>query len=323
MIPLDEEPAILGAASSRAAEGSARRRRKRRVADVEPKAKREPVPLGKYSDIVYVWEPHRPELPPLRPYLDSLWARRHLMKAMSDADLRSRESRTFLGRIWWLIDPLIQAAIFYMVFSMIRGGPHSTDILPRLVTSIFLFNLAGVALGEGGSSIRQNRGLLLNSDFPRAMLPLTVIYKGLARFWPSIPVAVIVCIAFSAPIGPSVVLLPVLFAFQIVMMVGIALLCSAATVLIPDSQNIINYISRILFFATPIIWSIATVDDKLKTVLAFQPFFALFASYQTIIETGAWPSLKMLAPIPLWTAFMFFLGAWVFLRREREFAVRM
>jgi hypothetical protein len=112
MIPLDDEPAALGAPSSRAVGDSARRRRRKRVADVEPKSKREAVPLGKYSDIVYVWEPHRPELPPLRPYLDSLWARRHLMKAMSDADLRSRESRTFLGRIWWLIDPLIQAAIF-------------------------------------------------------------------------------------------------------------------------------------------------------------------------------------------------------------------
>jgi teichoic acid transport system permease protein len=323
MMPLDDEPAVLGAPSSRAVEDSSRRRRRRRVAEAEPRVKREAVPLGKYSDIVYVWEPHRPELPPLRPYLDSLWARRHLMKAMSDADLRSRESRTFLGRIWWLIDPLIQAAIFYMVFSMIRGGPHSTDILPRLVTSIFLFNLAGVALGEGGASIRQNRGLLLNSDFPRAMLPLTVIYKGLARFWPSIPVAVFVCIAFDAPIGPSVVLLPVLFAFQIVMMVGIALLCSASTVLIPDSQNIINYISRILFFATPIIWTITSVGDNLKTVLAFQPFFALFASYQTIIETGSWPSLKMLAPIPVWTVFMFVVGSWVFLRREREFAVRL
>ena len=107
------------------------------------------------------------------------------------------------------------------------------------------------------------------------------------------------------------------------MMLGIAMLCAASTVFIPDSQNIINYVSRILFFATPIIWSMTTVDDSLKTILAFQPFFALFASYQTIIETGAWPSLKMLAPIPVWTAFMFVVGAWVFLRREREFAVRL
>lgn len=323
MIPLDDEPALLGAPSTRAAEPAKRRRRRKVDEGAQTRVKRESVPLGTYSNIVYVWQPHTPELPPLRPYLDSLWSRRHLMKAMSDADLRSRESRTFLGRIWWLIDPLVQAAIFYMVFSLIRGGPHSTDILPRLVTSIFLFNLAGVALGEGGASIRSNRALLYNSDFPRAMLPLTVIYKGLARFWPSIPVAVLVCIAFGAPIGPSIVLLPVLFVFQIVMMVGIALLCSAATVLVPDSQNLINYISRILFFATPIIWSVQDVSDNLKTVLAFQPFFALFASYQTIIESGAWPSLKMLAPIPVWTAAMFLLGSWVFLRREREFAVRL
>lgn len=322
MIPLDDEPAVLGAASTRSASPAPRRRRRRRSTEGDqPKAKRLTVPLGEYSDVVYVWEPHTPSMPPLRPYLDSLWKRRHLMKAMSHADLRSRESRTFLGRIWWLLDPLIQAAIYYMVFALVRGD-HSADIVPRLVIAIFLFNLAGVSMGEASNAIRSNRQLLFNSDFPRAMLPLTSLYKGLARFWPCIPVGVVAVVALDAPVTSAYLLFPVLFLFQLLMMVGMALLTSAATVFIPDAHNVISYLTRIFFFTTPIIWSMATISDRLKAVFVFQPWFSLFASYQTIVE-GAWPSWRMLAPIVPWTFGLFLLGSWLFLRHEREFAVRL
>lgn len=324
MIPLDDEPAILGAATTRAAEPTRRRRRRRAAGpdQEEKKAARPAIPLGEYSDIVYVWEPHTPQLPPLKPYLKALWARRHLMKAMAHADLRARESRTFLGRLWWLIDPLIQAAIFYMVFGFVRGGGHQTDILPRLVTAIFLFNLATVSMGDAGGSIRGSRHLLFNSDFPRAMLPLTTIYKGLQRFIPAIPVIFLVVVALDSPITWAMLLIPVLFVFQLIMMVGLSLFCAAATVLIPDAQNVIGYVTRVFFFTTPIIWAIESVPERIRPFLHLQPFYSLFASYQTII-LGDVPSWRMLAPIPVWSFGMLLLGVWVFLRREREFAVRL
>ena len=62
-------------------------------------------------------------------------------------------------------------------------------------------------------------------------------------------------------------------------------------------------------------------ENTLERVLDRIPV-SLFASYQTIVE-GDWPTWGMLAPIVPWTVGLFVVGCWLFLRHEREFAVRL
>ena len=54
-----------------------------------------------------------------------------------------------------------------------------------LIAGFFLFSLSMAALGEGGQSIKRAKGLMLNSTFPRALLPVTSVYKSLRKFVPS------------------------------------------------------------------------------------------------------------------------------------------
>ncbi len=332
---LDEAPSVLGAAPTLPAERKRRkrraeRRRRRRVAErskqVETAPPTSPARLagddGDWSGEVQVFEPKTSAMPALRPYARSLWDRRQFMVEMAKADLRGRRSSTVFGSVWGILDPLFQAGIYYLLFTIIREGARPVDFLHVLIGGIFLFQLALIALNEAGQSIKGGKGLLLNSSFPRAMLPLTTLCKGVLKFLPTVGVYAMFHLLLGAPIGRGLLLLPVLFVLQLVLMAGIALTVSTAVVFFPDAGNAIQYVGRILFFTTPVIYPLDVIPPGIRAVLSWQPLFALFASYQEILDGGV-PDVSLMLQVLAWAIGFLFVGCQLFLRHEREFALRV
>ena len=276
-----------------------------------------------YSNVEYVFEPHSTALPDIRDYLAALWERRAFMVELATADLRTTRTSTTLGSIWSVLDPLFQGAIYYFLYTVIRGGgSKSAAFLPVLLGGFFLFSLSTAALGEGGQSIKRSRGLMLNSTFPRAMLPMTAVYKSVRKFIPMACVLVVLFPLVGGKIGPGLFALPILFAIQIVMNVGIALLVSAFVTMIPDATNVMTYVTRVLFFATPVMYPVSLLPAKAKLIIGWQPLFALFSCYQAVFS-GTMPSLALIIQAAGWAAVLLVLGGNLFLRHEREFALHL
>src|SRR6476659_1319312 len=168
------------------------------------------------------------------------------------------------------------------------------------------------AMSEGGASIRRAKGLMLNSSFPRAMLPLTTIYKSLRDFVPSACVLLVMFPIVGGQFGPGFFLLPIVFAMQIVMDVGISLVVATYVTLVPDGQNVMSFVARILFFVTPVIYPIALLPPGVKPFIAWQPLFPLFACYQAIFS-GNTPNALILLETLVWAIALVVIGGRVFM----------
>jgi teichoic acid transport system permease protein len=261
-------------------------------------------------------------MPPLRPYLQALWDRRAFIAALVQSELRMARSRTALGNLWSIINPLFQAAIYYFLYTILRSSPSSAAFLPILIANFFFFGLSTEALSQGGQSIRRSKGLMLNSTFPRALLPITAVFKSIREFALAAAVLAVLFPFVGGQFGPGLFVLPLLFALQIVMNIGIAMLASAYITLVPDGSNVVTYINRILFFITPVIYPVALLPAGAKALIQWQPLFPLFAAYQAVFA-GKTPSPLLVFETFLWATALLVLGARVFLRREREFAIHL
>jgi teichoic acid transport system permease protein len=278
-----------------------------------------------YSNVEYVFEPHSSTLPNLREYLSALWDRRTFMVELARADLRSTRASTSLGSVWSVLDPLFQGGIYFFLYTVIRGGGSGSKnqtFLPVLIAGFFLFSLSISALGEAGQSIKRSKGLMLNSTFPRAMLPVTAVYKSLLKFVPMVGVLAVLFPLVGGKLGPGLFVLPILFAIQIVMNVGISLLAATFVTLVPDGTNIMNYVNRVLFFATPVVYPASLLPRQAKLLVGWQPLFPLFSSYQAIFS-GGMPSIGMIFQSAVWAVVLLIVGGNLFLRHEREFALHL
>jgi teichoic acid transport system permease protein len=275
-----------------------------------------------YSDAEYVFEPHSYTLPDVREYLKSLWERRQFMHELASADLRTERSGKVLGNLWSVLNPLFQAGIYYFLYTVLRSGGSRNGFLPILIANFFFFGLSMSALGEGGASLKRAKGLMLNSAFPRALLPVTAVYKSLRSFVSAACVLVVLFPLVGGTLGTGLFVLPLMFAIQVVMNVGIALAASTYVVLVPDGNNVVQWVTRVLFFVTPIIYPVALLPSAAKAILQFQPLYPVFAAYQAIFA-GDVPSPGLVAMSALWAGALLVVGGRAFLRHEREFALHL
>lgn len=279
--------------------------------------------LRPYSDVEFHFTANTSAMPDVRRYLKDCWDRRHFVVAMAKADLRGPRSRTGLGEIWAVADPLFQAAIYWFLISTIRSsGGDDTARITILVSGIFMWTLTATILGSGGRSIIRNKSLVLNTQFPRLLLPATEVYKGLLDLGPSLAVYLVIHLLLGAPIGPGIAMLPLLIVIQVVLSTGIALIFATLVVFVSDMSNALDYVMRVLFFTTPILYPVASLPGAAAAILRINPFFALFACYQAVV-TGGVPSPGDLAQAIFWAGLMMWIGFRTFISRERGFALRL
>jgi len=276
-----------------------------------------------YSDVVHVFEPHTFTLPRLSDYVRDLVARRTFITELASAEIRGSQSSTFLGELWSLADPVFQAAIYYFLFVVIRGASgnsNSTTYITLIIGCTFFFNFTRISIQDGGRSILRHKGLVLNAIFPRALLTVSEVYKGLLATWPALALYAVFFVVMRAPISQGLLFIPLLMVFQACMNLGLALMFSTLTVLFKDMTNLMNYILRILTFSTPVIYPVASLQPNIKTLLIWNPLFPLFSAYQAII-TGSSPTGGQIFASLFWSIVLVAIGTWMFLRRERSFAL--
>jgi teichoic acid transport system permease protein len=286
----------------------------------------QPAAAAEPSGVEYVFEAYKKSLPPMGAYLRSVWARRRFMVEMARADLRSQYSSTLLGELWAVLDPLIQAGIYFFLFTVIRRGRGGSTSLTDAKTAaliigcVFLFTFTRNVLGEGGRSIVKSRGLMLNSTFPPLLIPIAAFYKAVLTFLPCTVVYALIHTALGQPVGIGLLYIPVLFVLQAALSLGLAFIAATLTVYVHDMLHVVNYLLRILLFMTPVIYPANLLSPGLQDILRWNPLYPFFDSYQTAL-TGGTPDLSALIWCTLWAALFLRLGARMFISRERSFAL--
>jgi teichoic acid transport system permease protein len=277
------------------------------------------------GEVEYVFEPHAVELPPLKPYLQELWDRRRFVKTLARAEIQGKRSSTVAGQFWAVLDPLFQAAIYFFLIQVLRGGQGgrgSSYQMTLLISGIFLFQFTRTSLNEGARSVIGGRGLLLNSAFPRALLPISAVYKGLLELVPAGGVYLVIHIAFGRPIGSGIAFLPLLLVLHTAINLGLALLFAALTVFMRDVTQLMQYLLRVLFFVTPVLYPVSFLPSGVRTGMAFNPLFPVFAAYQEVVGGGVPTNLQLVGAL-FWAVVFLIVGGGLFLSHERAFALHV
>lgn len=280
--------------------------------------------MREYSDVEYVFEPHDNSLPAARKYLAEIWDRRAFMVMNAQSTVSGRQSGTHLGSLWGILDPLLQALIYWFLFTAIRGGAMSGRFL-MVVSGVFLYTFTTSCLGQGGRAVLQAKGLVLNSSFPLATLPLSAIYAALLKLGPMVGIYALFHLLFGGAITTQLFVLPFLFLLQLAITVGATFIVATLVVYIRDMSNLLDYIIRILMFLTPILYrseDLSAIPGPVHIMLLANPLFTLFSSYQAALS-GETPEIAWILQSIGWAVVLPIIGYRAFTARERGFALRL
>ncbi|MFJ3924981.1 ABC transporter permease [Streptomyces sp. NPDC090022] len=195
--------------------------------------------------------------PPLPRYVRELWSRRHFVTAYATARMAATYSTAKLGQVWHLVTPLLNAAVYYVIFGVImRAGHQVPDYVPFLITGVFVWDFIGSSINAGTRAVHSNRGLVRALHFPRASLPLSTVVQLFQQLLVTMAALVLMLLAFGqTPALSWLLAVPTLF-LMAVFAAGCALVMARVGSKNPDVSQLMPFVLRTWMYASGVMWSI-------------------------------------------------------------------
>jgi teichoic acid transport system permease protein len=191
----------------------------------------------------------------LREYVHDLWRWRNFIITVPMNELRAQNQDTLLGQIWHLMNPLMLALIYYVIFGVIlgisRGGVENYSAF--LIVGVIIFNYTRTALRSGASIIVTNRKLVQTINFPRAVLPLSTMIEGVVSHVIAIAVMWVVLIATGVKPNRMWLLVVPLVLVHSLFNLGLVLFTSRFAFHFRDTQQFMPYALRIWFYVSGVL----------------------------------------------------------------------
>ena len=119
---------------------------------------------------------------------------------------------------------------------------------------------------------------------------------------------------------PYILLYPIIVLIQFVILLGISLIVSSVTVYFRDLQHFLGVILQLLFYATPIVYSVETIPEKFRWILQINPMTYIIEGFRDIFYNQTMPDMKMLGVIFLIGIVICIIGYLIFNKLQRKFA---
>ncbi|MGD9483241.1 ABC transporter permease [Streptomyces sp. TRM70308] len=197
--------------------------------------------------------------PPLLQYIRQLWQRRHFIGAFSRAKLQAQYSQAKLGQIWQVATPLLNAAVYFLIFGIIMearegvpGGDH--NYVPFLVIGVFIFTFSQQSVLSGVRAVAANQGLVRALHFPRASLPIAFVLQQLQQLLYSMAVMLVVLLAFGQRPGLSWLLVFPALALQFLFNGGLAMIFARLGAGTPDLAQLMPFVLRTWMYASGVMF---------------------------------------------------------------------
>jgi ABC-2 type transport system permease protein len=191
---------------------------------------------------------------------------RELLVLLVRRELRARYKDSSLGFVWSLVKPITQLLIYFVVIGQFLGAARA---IPEFAIYVFcgltMWALFNEVVSGGAGSVVANAGLVKKVYLPREVFPLSTVGAGLVNFAIQFGVLVAGTIVIgSIPWSRRLVYVPVAVLLMLVFGTALALLLSAVNVYLRDVQHLLEVVTVILFWASPIVYSFAYVTDFLE-----------------------------------------------------------
>lgn len=254
------------------------------------------------------------------------WSRHRLIGYLIRADLKKKGSDTVLGNLWWIIDPLLQMAVYVVLVTVIFA--RSTPAYPLFIFAAILpWKWFTSVINDSVVSVTSQEQLIKQVLFPKIILPVAAVLAGIANFaFGLIPLAGLLIIFYPDRISPTVLLIPIVAATQLVFTLAMAIFLAAVNVFFRDVGNVARHVLRLWFYLSPALYSadqLASLGQKepvVGAILQANPFTPIFESYRNVIYSGTMPLFGHLLTVVALSLVLLIVSVLFFKKVEPAFA---
>ncbi|HEV2293539.1 MAG TPA: ABC transporter permease [Tepidisphaeraceae bacterium] len=265
--------------------------------------------------------------------LKELWRARDLVWQFTLRDIQVRYKQTFFGYAWALVVPVLQVLIFSVFFGNILGVGEKVNqaagrALPYplfALTGQIVWNLFKTAIDGASHSLIANGNIVRKVYIPRLALPLSALGK------PAVDAAVVFVMMlglawwysadarYDVRLTSSVALAPLLLIGSALPALAVGLIAAAITVHYRDLQYVLPFFTSLLFYVTPVIYSVDLLPERFAWLIYLNPIAGFVQAHRAVVMDLPVDWMGLGLSLGLSVVLLVF-GLFFFSRAERRFA---
>lgn len=210
---------------------------------------------------------------------------RNLLIELVRAEFKITEHNSVLGSLWGFLGPLVMLAVMYFIFRT-RFGQGVRAYPLYLLLGIICVNFFVIATAHILKIFFINREIVLNSTLPRESIILSYLSIHYYKFIIELVLCCLLSVFYGLFTWRLILLLPLVVAYFLLIM-GISLFLSLCYCFARDIEHIWTIASRLLFFVTPIFYTLGKISPLARRVVYWgNPLTPFLISFQQVFMGG-------------------------------------
>lgn len=249
----------------------------------------------------------------------NLYEYRELLKSSIKKDVGGKYKNSVLGVLWSFLYPLLQIAVYAIVFPLImRSNMENYTVF--VCCGLIPWNFFSTAISRSSFTMIENGNILKKVYFPREILPISVVTSEAVNF--VISTIIILALVLGTGMGLTwyVIFYPVILLIQYILLIGISLFVSSITVYFRDLQHFIGIALQLLFYATPIVYATNIIPESYQWILRLNPMTFIIDGYRSIFYYQQQPDFISLGITLLVSLILCVVGYLLFSKLQKRFA---
>ncbi len=258
-----------------------------------------------------------------------LFNSRKLIWRLAVNDFKKRYAGSYMGVVWALVQPVVTVLMYYFVFDrifhsrsqMVAGGVEVPYVL-FLTTGLVPWFFFNEALMNGTTSLLEYNYLVKKVLFKISILPLIKVIAAL--FIHVFFACVMLVVAIMYGYTPTIYTLQIFYyaVCEFILVLSICYTTCAVVVFFRDLTQILAIVLQVGQWATPILWDINMLPDRLKWIIKLNPMTYIVNGYRNAVYGDEWFFEHFYSSTYFWivVAFIFCIGSLIFKRTKPHFA---
>jgi len=236
-----------------------------------------------------------------------------------EKDFKVRYRNMSLGLFWSLLNPLVMMGVMTFVFTFLFANPNAHDFPLTVLCGLVPFNFYSSALLTGTTSLIDNSNLVKRVPIPREIIPITTVLANCVHLLIQIALLLTLTLVWGKGVSTSWFWLPVVWAFEIVFVCGLALIGSSVNVYVRDTRYVVESGNTILFWLVPIFYSFNSIPARFREIYQLNPIAALVMALRNILLDHHAPAFSLVWRLAAVSCGTLLVGMLIFNRLKRRF----
>ena len=252
----------------------------------------------------------------------NLYKYRELLKTNVQKEIRGKYKNSFLGVLWSFLNPLLQIAVYALVFPLILRNTQENYVI-FLCCGLIPWTFFATTISRSAFTMVENGNIIKKVYFPREILPISVVTIEPVNFLISTIIIIGFVIFGGLGISKYIIFYPIVLIAQYLLLIAISLIVSSISIYIRDLQHLIGVALQLLFYAAPIVYAPESIPEQFKWILYCNPMTYIINGYRSIFYNQTMIELKPLLILIGCSIIGCIVGYMIFNKLQKGFAEQL